>query len=101
MSGTNENLWSSSLPGSVMGLNVVLNIEQFQYLHSGLSPSAGARVTIHDTVVRPLVDEYGLDVEPQKATNFAIAKVMLGISLILSALGLKGLTHLKKTYISF
>ena len=101
VSGTNENLWSSSLPGSVMGLNVVLNIEQFQYLHSGLTPSAGARVTIHDTVVRPLVDEYGLDVEPQKATNFAIAKVMLRISYILTTLGLTKQTHQIKIYISF
>ena len=75
MSGNNENLWSSSLTGSVLGLNVVLNIEQLQYLGSGLTASAGARVTIHDTMVRPLVDEYGMDVEPHKATSFAIEKV--------------------------
>ena len=74
MSGNNENLWSSSLTGSVLGLNVVLNIEQLHYLTAGLTPSAGARVTIHDTMVRPLVDEFGLDVEPHKATNFAIEK---------------------------
>ena len=75
VSGNNENAWSSSLPGSVLGLNIVLNIEQFQYLKQGLTPSAGARVTIHDTEVRPLVDEYGMNVEPNKATSFAIVKV--------------------------
>ena len=44
-----------------MGLNVVLNIEQSAYMKS--------------TRVRALVDEFGLDVEPNKATNFAIEKV--------------------------
>ena len=59
----------------MLGLNIVLNIEQFQYLKQGLTPSAGARVTIHDTEIRPLVDEYGMNVEPNKATSFAIVKV--------------------------
>ena len=75
VSGNNENTWASSLPGSVLGLNIVLNIEQFQYLKQGLTQSAGARVTIHDTEVRPLVDEYGMNVEPNKATSFALVKV--------------------------
>ena len=58
-----------------MGLNVILNIEAEHYLHNGLSRSAGARVTIHDNKVRPMIDEYGMDVEPNKANNFAIEKV--------------------------
>ena len=36
-----------------------------------------ARVTIHSPTVRPLVDELGQDIEPAKATNFAIEKVKL------------------------
>ena len=34
-------------------------------------------MTIHSTSVRPLVDELGQDIEPAKATNFAIEKVKL------------------------
>ena len=75
VSGSLETLWSSSLAGSLMGLNVVLNTEQEVYLRSGLTSSAGARVTLHQPEVRPLVSEFGLDVEPNKATNFAIEKV--------------------------
>ena len=75
MSGTLETLWSSSLAGSLMGLNLVLNTEQSAYMKNGWTSTAGARVTIHHTEVRPLVSEFGLDVEPNKATNFAIEKV--------------------------
>ena len=42
---------------------------------SGLTSSAGARVTLHQPEVRPLVSEFGLDVEANRATNFAIEKV--------------------------
>ena len=75
VSGSLTTLWSSSLAGSLMGLNVVLNTEQSAYMKSGLTSSAGARVTIHHTEERPLVSEFGLDVEPHKATNFALEKV--------------------------
>ena len=61
-----------------MLLHLLPSFEQVQYLKSGLTPSAGARVTIHDTDVRPLVDEYGMNVEPNKATSFAIVKVGSG-----------------------
>ena len=67
VSGSSTTTWSSSLPGqegkhnilnslktiwkliltallgSLLGLNIVLNIEQPYYMLNGLSPSAGAR----------------------------------------------------------
>ena len=40
-------------------------------------PNLVPRVTIHSPTLRPLVDELGQDIEPAKATNFAIEKVKL------------------------
>lgn len=80
VSGNSSSSWTSSLPGSVLGLNIVLNIQQNVYMINGLTPSAGARVTIHSTAVRPLVDEFGHDIEPAKATNFALERVNMKIS---------------------
>ena len=74
-SGNKDNTFTSSLPGSVMGLNVVLNIQQSSYMKNGLTASAWARVSVEDARLRALVDEFGMDVEPNKATNFAIEKV--------------------------
>ena len=36
--------YTSSLPGANMGLNIVLNLEQNEYLMNGLTGSAGARL---------------------------------------------------------
>ena len=44
-------------------------------LRNGLTSSAGARVTLHQPEVRPLVLESGLNLEPNKATQIAIEKV--------------------------
>ena len=70
-----------------MGLNVVLNLEQDEYMKNGLTASAGARfisciylqywgkmylfprVTVHDKVTRALCDEFGLDVQPSTANQ--------------------------------
>ena len=78
VSGRSSSSWTSSLPGGVLGLRIVLNIQQNVYMKNGLTPSAGARVTIHSTTTRPLVDEFGHDIEPAKATNFAMERVSDG-----------------------
>ena len=72
------------MPGGVMGLNVVLNIDQKNYMKNGLTSSAGVRVTLHSPEVRPLVDEFGHDVQPARATNFAIEKVKQPRSFLLT-----------------
>lgn len=43
MSGSAATIWSSSLPGPIMGLQVVLNLEQSQYMRNSITKSAGAR----------------------------------------------------------
>ena len=36
---------------------------------------AGARITIHETYLRGLVDEYGQDVSPNKYTQISVQEV--------------------------
>merc|ERR1712172_457916 len=54
----------SSLPGASLGLNLVVNLDQAQYMDKGITQSAGARVTVHTVNTRALADEFGLDVQP-------------------------------------
>ena len=42
---------------------------------NGLTSSAGARVTIHSPATRALTDEFGQDIQPATATNFALHAV--------------------------
>ena len=43
ISGKAKALWRSSLPGPDLGLTIVVNLEQNQYLQKGITKSAGAR----------------------------------------------------------
>lgn len=72
LSGLAEFLWQSSLPGPNLGLTIELNLDQQQYMRNGLTKSAGARVTFHNSSFRPLVDEFGHDIQPSTSTNFAL-----------------------------
>ena len=46
LSGEATSLWQSSLPGPNLGLTIVLNLEQLQYMQAGITKSAGARFLI-------------------------------------------------------
>ena len=43
ITGTSTGLLSSSLPGPLMGLTVVLGLDQENYMRTGLTKGAGAR----------------------------------------------------------
>jgi hypothetical protein len=67
----------SSMTGPFFGLSVILNLEQRWYMNGGESKQAGARLTVHDSAVRPLVDEFGYDVMPNTLTEAAIQQLYL------------------------
>ena len=96
-----------ALTGPTFGLALVLNLNQKWYLKEGATPKVsfnivlvipkfkcpflayylslfiiiiqgGARITVHDTTLRPLVDEDGLDVTPATSTEIAIQEVTIG-----------------------
>ena len=46
-SGAASKMWMSSQTGPLMGLQIVLNLQQTSYMSNGLTKSAGARYTIH------------------------------------------------------
>ena len=46
----------------------------FAFIHNILN-QAGARVDVHDSASRPLVDEDGLDVSPKQSTQISIQEV--------------------------
>ena len=94
LSGDATSLWRSSLPGPDLGLTIVVNLDQVQYLQNRITKSAGARylylchrlvctismssalrVIFHNASVRPLVNEFGYDLQPQTSTNFALHTV--------------------------
>ena len=76
LSGKATFLWKSSLSGPNLGLHIELNLDQKEYMLNGLTKSAGARVTFHNSTIRPLVDEFGHNVQPSTSTNFALEAVL-------------------------
>ena len=96
LSGEATSLLRSSLPGPDLGLTIVVNLDQVQYLQNRITKNAGARyrcitfcwmlifsifrVTFHNASVRPLVNEYGYDLQPQTSTNFALHTVREGFN---------------------
>jgi len=65
----------SSLPGASLGLNLVVKLDQKEYMDKGITQSAGARVTVHTTDTRALADEFGLDVLPATSTSIGLEEV--------------------------
>ena len=50
ISGNAKTLWRSSLPGPDLGLTIVVNLEQNQYLQQGITKSAGARFVLQSLI---------------------------------------------------
>ncbi len=57
------------------GLHVELFLDQISYMAGTLSEKAGVRIAVHNSHIHPMVDEFGLDVEPGTATSIAIQLV--------------------------
>ncbi len=52
-----------------------LFLDQHNYMSGALTEKAGIRIAVHNAYVYPLVDDFGLDVEPGTATSIAIQLV--------------------------
>ncbi len=50
-------------------------LDQRGYMSGTLSQKAGMRIAVHSPHLHPLVDEFGLDVEPGTASSIAIQLV--------------------------
>ncbi len=62
----------SDPPLPLPGLVVELYADQLSYMKGGLSEKAGARLVVHDSDAFPMVDEFGLDLQPGTATAVAL-----------------------------
>ena len=67
---------TSTHTGPIFGLSVVLNLNQKRYLLNGATQKAGARITVHDSALRGLVEEDGLDVAPAQSTSISIQETV-------------------------
>ena len=65
----------SSMTGPYFGLSIVLNIEQGQYQTDGETKQAGARISIHDSDNRAIMDEDGYDLMPNTLSSLAVQEV--------------------------
>ncbi len=64
-----------SMTGPQFGLEMVINIDQGNYMTGGQTQQAGARLTVQDTPFNPLPDEFGSNVMPNTQTAFSIQEV--------------------------
>lgn len=67
----------SSLTGPSFGLNLILELDLFNYLKGNITKHTGARLVIHDPGKWPLVAEYGINVKPDTYTLTAITQTEL------------------------
>ena len=70
----------ATLTGSSNGLTVEVFLDQDNYMLNKLSKKAGARLVIHDASTLPLVDEYGMDLQPNTASSVAIQQAKIFFS---------------------
>ena len=64
-----------SLTGSTNGLEVELFLDQMSYMAGTLSEKAGVRLSAHHPRQVPMVDEFGMDVEPGTASSISLQVV--------------------------
>ena len=63
---------TSALTGPAYGLQLVLNLDQKNYMNGGQSKQAGARLVISTSNTLALQDEKGMDLSPNTLTQVAI-----------------------------
>lgn len=56
-------------------MSVELYLDQDNYMLSKMSKTAGAKIVIHDPILPPLPDEYGIDMMPNSASSIAVQTV--------------------------
>ena len=64
-----------TMTGGPATLSIVLFLNQLSYTPLSLSKEAGARMTIHDPNVFPMVEEYGINLKPSTASSIGLQQV--------------------------
>ena len=64
-----------TMTGGSATLSIVLFLNQLFYTPLSLSKEAGARMTIHDPNVFPMVEEYGINLKPSTASSIGLQQV--------------------------
>ena len=64
----------ATMAGQYSGLKLLLNIERESYLKNPLNPSVGLVILIHDKKTFPIVEEFGIQVQPGVSTLCAIKR---------------------------
>ena len=52
-----------------IGMQLVMNLDQEQYMRGALSQSAGARAVVFNPGVDLMPEEYGFDLQPDRKTG--------------------------------
>ena len=64
----------AAMAGQYSGLKLRLNIERESYLRNTLNPSVGLVILIHDKKTFPIMEEFGIKVQPGVSTLCAIKR---------------------------
>ena len=56
----------------VAGLRLTLMLEQDEYMSGAFSPTAGARIVLHDPAAPAFPENKGIDIHPGQMTSVAI-----------------------------
>jgi len=67
-----ESFGKSSLTGASYGLSLELQVQEDDYLGGGQTVASGFRVSVQEREGLPLVEEYGLDVNPGSLTSISL-----------------------------
>jgi hypothetical protein len=78
-SGQNGSVLLSKKPGRAHGLNLYLNLEEYDYLNNEKTVHAGFKILLHHRKEPPLVDELGLGLQPETHYLVAIRKELASI----------------------
>ena len=63
------------MTGGSAALSVILYLDQALYTPLSLTKEAGARLTIHDPKVFPMIEEYGMNLKPSTASSIGFQQV--------------------------
>ena len=68
-------MWTADL--SITGLRLTLMLEQDEYMTGAFSPTAGARIVLHDPTAPAFPENKGIDIHPGQMTSVSIKFVSL------------------------
>ena len=67
----------ASMTGPNFGLDLIININQDNYMFGGQTRQAGARLVVHESDSRPLPAENGIDLHPNSLTRIPVQQIRI------------------------